>query len=122
MPALRGRQVNVSLPKFKFTSEFSLAATLTQLGMTDAFDTRANFSGIATVEQLCISAVIHKAFVDVNEEGTEAAAASAVMMAPTAMRMPEPPVTFKADHPFIFVIRHQPTGAALFVGRVVNPK
>ena len=72
---------------------------------------------------LCISAVIHKAFVDVNEEGTEAAAATGIIMAPTAAPFrPQEPIIFRADHPFLFLIRDNQTGSILFVGRVANPK
>ena len=72
-------------------------------------------------KDLLISDVIHKAFVDVNEEGTEAAAATAVIMAGSAPGVPAPPKVFKADHPFLFLIRHEKTGAILFMGRVTDP-
>jgi serpin B len=77
---------------------------------------------MSTQEQLFISAVIHKAFVDVNEEGTEAAAATGGPMRPTAIRSPEEPVDFRADHPFVFLIRDNRTQSILFLGRLVNPK
>ncbi len=91
------------------------------MGMRDAFDgARADFSGMDGRQQwLYIGAVIHKAFVDVNEEGTEAAAATAVVMQATSL--PLPPPTFRADHPFICLIRENRTGSILFLGRVVNP-
>ena len=73
-------------------------------------------------EQLFISAVVHKAFVDVNEEGTEAAAATGVIMAPTAAPVQEEPPVFRADHPFVFLIRDNRTGSILFMGRVMNPQ
>ena len=73
-------------------------------------------------EALFIAAVFHKAFVDVNEEGTEAAAATAVAMAPGAAVMPKPPPVFRADHPFVFMIRDKVSGNILFLGRVMNPK
>ena len=115
--------VEISLPKFKFTSQFGLSRTLQKMGMTDAFSTKADFSGMVTHEPLAISDVIHQAFVDVNEQGTEAAAATAVvMMKSMAMLKPEKPVVFNADHPFIFVIRDNTTSTTLFVGRVANPK
>ena len=78
---------------------------------------------MTTADKLFISAVIHKAFVAVDEEGTEAAAATAVMVALTAMpSRPKQPKVFKADHPFVFMIRHRATGSILFMGRVMNPK
>ncbi len=113
--------VDLTLPRFKFTSQFGLAQPLSQLGMDDAFDLgKADFSGMTTMEKLYISAVLHKAFVAVDEKGTEAAAATAIMVAPTAMPM-EPKIIFRADRPFLFLIRHRPTGAVLFLGRLANP-
>jgi serpin B len=116
--------VEVTMPKFTFSGEFMLAQTLKGMGMTDAFDpNKANFSGMTTKEKLCISEVIHKAFIAVDEDGTEAAAATAVMMTRGAMlRQPPKPVTFTADHPFVFLIRHNSTGEILFMGRLANPK
>jgi len=117
-------KVTVSLPKFKFTSSFQLADTLKAMGMKDAFSDKgaADFSGMTGTRDLYISKVIHKAFVDVNEEGTEAAAATAVVMnRVTSALRPEPPKIFNADHPFLFVIRDNTTGAILFMGRVVKP-
>ena len=116
------REVNVFLPKFKMSCGFGLADTLKAMGMPDAFDpTKADFSGMDGREHwLYIGAVIHKAFVDVNEEGTEAAAATAVVME-LASAMPDPPVEFLADHPFIFLIRENRTGSILFMGRVEDP-
>jgi serpin B len=119
---LKARRAQLALPRFTFSSQFSLSKTLQSLGMTDAFSPdAADLSGIATVEKLFIQAVIHKAFVDVNEEGTEAAAATAVAIGVGAMLEPDKPVVFTADHPFLFVIRHRDSGAILFIGRVVNP-
>ena len=117
------RIVRLWLPKFKTTAQFSLADVLRSLGMTLVFSDDADLSGIASSEELKISAVIHKAYVDVNEEGTEAAAATAVALAPTAapVRKPEEPVVFRADHPFLFLIRHNSTGAILFLGRLLAP-
>lgn len=118
------QQVIVYVPRFKMTSQFSLKDTLQAMGMSLAFDDRkADFSRMSTGEGLYISAVVHKAFVDVNEEGTEAAAATGVVMMPTAAAPSrEEPPTFRADHPFLFVIRENQTGAILFMGRVRNPK
>ena len=99
-------KVIVTMPKFKMTQEFELGATLGAMGMPQAFSSSADFSGMTGHRDFAISAVIHKAYVDVNEEGTEAAAATAVTMRAMAMRPAEqaPPV-FRADHPFVFVIR-----------------
>lgn len=114
------REVIVSVPKFKMTSQFSLASVLKSMGMADAFSSNANFSGINGKKDLFISAVIHKAFVDVNEEGTEAAAATAVGIRLTSVGPSRKPV-FMADHPFLFLIRDNHSGSILFIGRVMNP-
>jgi serpin B len=112
--------VDITLPKFKVTAEFSLKDALSRLGMPIAFDrVKADFSGIATREKLHISAVVHKAFVDVNELGTEAAAATAVGVGTLSL---PPPATFRADRPFVYLIRDNRTGSILFMGRVVNPQ
>ena len=114
------REVRVYLPKFKMTSEFSLKDTLMAMGMKDAFTKKANLSGMDGTYRLYISAVVHKAFVDVNEEGTEAAAATAVVV---ALRSAAPrQLIFRADRPFIFLIRDTRTSSILFIGRVMNPK
>jgi serpin B len=117
----REQKVAVSLPKFKLAAQFSLAKPLTEMGMTDAFSPGANFSGMDGERNLFISAVVHKAFVDVNEEGTEAAAATAVVMRSMAVMMPRPTPIFRADHPFIFLIRDNHSGSILFFGRLVEP-
>ena len=115
------REVLVFLPKFKMTSMFRLDKTLVSMGMVDAFnDSKANFAGMdGRPDWLYIGAVLHKAFVDVNEEGTEAAAATAVVMKLSGM--PAPPPTFRADHPFVFLIHENRTGNILFMGRVTDP-
>jgi len=119
---LRRREVELSLPRFKLTSQFSLGDTLRQMGMADAFALPpADFSGMDGQKDLYISAVIHKAFVDVNEEGTEAAAATAVAMELGAAVPPQPPVVFRADHPFLFFIVERRSGSILFMGRLSNP-
>jgi serpin B len=121
---LASREVIVFLPKFKTTAQFQLADALKSLGMHSAFDpTTADFSGMTgSKEGLFISAVLHKAFVDVNEEGTEAAAATGIVMHPTAIRVrPHQPPVFRADHPFVFAIQHKQTGAVLFLGRMTDP-
>jgi serpin B len=120
---LAQREVIVSLPKFKLTAEFSLAKQLVSLGMSLPFDEhRANFSGMTTQESLHIDKVVHKAFVDVNETGTEAAAATAVVMTRQLSAIRQPPIpVFRADHPFLFLIRDQQTGSILFLGRLMEP-
>jgi len=116
------RRVDASIPKFRTTSSFRLDKTLQELGMTDAFDRNlADFSGMVTNrDRLYIGAVVHKAFVDVGEEGTEAAAATAVVMQLKSM-MPVPVPVFRADHPFLFAIRENGSGRLLFMGRVCDP-
>lgn len=117
--SLQTQEVDVFLPKFRMTGQFSLTETLAKMGMPDAFSGAADFSGITGTKDLFISNVLHKAFVEVNEEGTEAAAATAVI-APTAA-MPEPPLVFRADRPFVFLIKDTKTGSILFIGRIANP-
>lgn len=117
----REQKVAVFLPQFKLAAQFSLAKPLAEMGMTDAFSRNANFSGMDGERDLFISAVVHKAFVDVNEEGTEAAAATAVVMRSMAVLMPRPTPIFRADHPFIFLIRDNHPGSVLFLGRLVDP-
>jgi len=119
---LTPQNVQVSLPKFRVESQFSLRKALAAMGMPTAFTGKADFSGIDPKRGLAISEVVHKAFVAVAEQGTEAAAATAVTMRALAMRMPEQPVVFRADHPFIFLIRDTASGAVLFIGRLVNPR
>jgi len=119
---MKRRQVQLSMPRFKMTREFSLKDVLSSLGMVDAFTSAADFSGMDGSKKLSIQHVIHKAFVDVNEEGTEAAAATAVAVGVTsAIIEPEPPVVLKIDHPFLFAICERQTGSVLFIGRVVDP-
>jgi serpin B len=116
---LQFAEVTLTMPKFEFDSEFSLKDTLAEMGMPTAFSEAADFSGMTGTRDLCISAVLHKAFVSVDEAGTEAAAATAVIVGETAI--PEQPVQVTVDRPFIFLIRDIETGAILFVGRVLNP-
>ncbi|XP_058687095.1 uncharacterized protein LOC131575525 [Poecile atricapillus] len=112
-------KVRVSLPRFKLEEDYDLKPLLRSMGMLDAFDSgKADFSGISSGDQLVLSEVVHKSFVEVNEEGTEAAAATAaVMMMRCSMRVPE----FTADHPFLFFIRHNKTCSILFCGRFCCP-
>ena len=114
-------EVRVFLPRFKISREFELKHALVSMGMSDAFDMgKANFSGMDGNKNWCyIAAVLHKAFVDVNEKGTEAVAATAVRYADLCI-CEEPTPVFRADHPFVFLIRENVTGSVLFVGRVVN--
>jgi len=117
---LRKRKVIVFFPKFKIESQFSLGQTLALMGMPDAFDPElADFSAMVGQKELYISAVIHKAFLEVNEEGSEAAAATGVVVSVTSIA-PSPPI-FKADHPFVFFIRDNKSQSILFLGRVLNP-
>ncbi|MFA5032048.1 MAG: serpin family protein [bacterium] len=119
--SVQNQEVKIYFPKFKMTSEFSLAEVLKSMGMSDAFSLPpADFSGMNKKKELFISAVIHKAFVDVNEKGTEAAAATAVVMTKCSMPTQQTPV-FRADHPFIFLIRDTRSGSILFIGRLTNP-
>ena len=124
LKSLDERLVDVWLPRFTTTMWFELSEVLKEMGMPSAFSLgSADFSGMTGARGLFIGNVVHKAFVDVNEEGTEAAAATAVHMPTAAPPGPSPrPVVFKADHPFFFLIRDVKTGSILFMGRVVNPK
>lgn len=116
-------EVNLTMPRFKMTRQFELNDALGAMGMRSAFDRKAaDFSAMTGKRDLWIAKAIHKAFIDVNEEGTEAAAATAVVMRPTAiMRDPAPPIVFRADHPFLFLIRDNRSGGILFLGRVTDP-
>ncbi len=119
---LLDNKVNIYLPKFKFETKYMMADDLKQMGMPTAFTPNADFSGMDGVKgNLMISDVIHQAFVEVNEEGTEAAAATAVIVVATSIPSPEQPKTFKADHPFVFLILERKTGNILFLGKVENP-
>jgi len=117
---LERQDVLVYLPRFSIESGFGLASTLAAMGMPLAFSGRADFSGMNGQRDLSISTVVHKARVDVDEQGTEAAAATGLAVG--VRGIPPAPPTFRADHPFVFLIRHNPTGAILFLGRMTNPK
>jgi serine protease inhibitor len=123
LDSLSPQDVALTLPKFEHHSaSISLKDQLIALGMADAFDAQAaDFSGMDGTRDLYISDGIHKAMVRVDEDGTEAAAATAVTMETTAARV-DPPLTLTIDRPFVFVIRDDATGALLFLGRIVNPK
>lgn len=113
--------LTVHMPKFEFDTEYDLVEKLQSLGVHKAFDeNNANFDGITEDERLFIAKAIHKAFVDVNEEGTEAAAITALVVTLTS-GPPEPKHEFRADHPFIFIIQEKHTGEILFMGRVMDP-
>jgi serpin B len=115
----------VTVPRFKVTQQFELSSALESLGMKMAFHPgQADFSGMTGDKTFSISAAIHKAYIDVDETGTEAAAATAVIMSAMAMRPmapPPPPIVFRADHPFLFLIRDNSSGAILFLGRLTDP-
>ena len=117
---LSGKSVQLALPRFKFTSaSISLTDALTSLGMGVAFGGSADFSGMTKDDVLCIGDVLHKAFVSVDEFGTEAAAATAVVMVRRSMPLVD--ATVRADRPFVFLIRDRATGAVLFAGKIVDP-
>jgi serpin B len=117
------RELVLTMPKFEFDSDFSLSEALIALGMPSAFSLDADFSGITGDRDLFISDVIHKAFISVDEEGTEAAAATAVVMVEMAAPIEdEEPLVVTIDRPFVFLIRDSETGAILFLGRVTNPQ
>ena len=111
--------VQLLFPKFEFETEISLADTLAAMGMPQAFSGAADFSGMTGDEDLFISDVFHKAYIGVDEEGTEAAAATAVVMKLTAA--PMNPLQLTVDRPFLFAIRDHQTNSILFMGRVVSP-
>jgi serine protease inhibitor len=120
--ALSSARVELMLPRFRTSSSFELAEKLSAHGMPKAFVyPGADFSGIDGTHDLFIGSVVHQAFVDVDEKGTEAAAATAVMMRAGSAMPTEKPVVFRADHPFLFFIRDTASGAILFAGRLVDP-
>ncbi|MDD2251639.1 MAG: serpin family protein [Dehalococcoidales bacterium] len=117
--SLSNHQVILSMPKFKYESGFNLKDSLSAMGMPIAFSGGADFSGMTGSQDLCIDEIIHKAFISVNEAGTEAAAATAVIM--QTVSVPSQQVDFNINRPFIYLIRDNATGTVLFVGSVVNP-
>jgi len=119
--SLTWKQVKVYFPKFTMETKYFLPRTLSEMGMPRAFTTSADFSGMDGSRDLFITNIIHQAFVDVNEEGTEAAAATAVIMGKGASPAEEKVPVFRADHPFIFFIQDDETGNILFMGRVSDP-
>lgn len=121
---LKPVKVNLTFPKIKTTYSANLTKTLPAMGMVNAFDSsKADFSGMDGTRELSISDVVHKAFCEINEEGTEAAAATGVVMERTLAPVKQPPpVEFKADHPYLYLIRDTQTGSLVFLGRVADPR
>jgi len=120
---MTSKEADIYLPKYKVETSYGIGDYLIDLGMIDAFAADADFSGITGTRDLFIDKVLHKAFVEVNEEGTEAAAATAVIMALNAADPNQEPsrIIFDCNHPFIFTIHHKETGTILFMGEVMNP-
>ncbi|MCD4706239.1 MAG: serpin family protein [Candidatus Sabulitectum sp.] len=116
---LSSRNVHLSMPRFEFTKSIGLSDILSSLGMESAFGSYADFSGFTGNRDLYISEVLHKAFVKVDEEGTEAAAATAVVM--NLLCMPETPLEMTINRPFVFIILDRTTGSIIFIGRVMDP-
>ncbi|MEQ2225515.1 Serpin B6 [Ilyodon furcidens] len=112
-------EVQVGLPRFKMEEKYDMKNVLMSMGMVDAFDQgNSDFSGMSPANDLFVSEIYHKAFVEINEEGTEAAAATTSVM---MLRCARIPATFIADHPFLFFIRHNPSMTVLFAGRYCSP-
>ena len=122
LAGLAPRQVSLALPRFRVTTGFGLRPVLAALGMPLAFSTQADLGGITTAQRLRIDEVVHKAYIDVNEEGTEAAAATAVVIRAMArLAAGDPPVEVIVDRPFLFAITDSRSGLPLFLGRVTDP-
>lgn len=122
LSGLQDATVNLVLPKFQFAADYRMADTLKAMGMPDAFNVnKADFSGMDGERDLYIGGVFHKAFVAVDEKGTEAAAATGIVMEAASALINPSVVNLVVDRPFIFLIRHNPTGAILFMGRVMDP-
>jgi serpin B len=117
---LTEQRVDVFMPKFTFDTKYFMSNTLAKMGMPTAFTNNTDFSGMDGTQNLSIQTVVHQAFVDVNEEGTEAAAATGIGM--TGTSIPQPVPVFRADHPFVFIIQDKDSGNILFLGRVANPQ
>ncbi|USS41276.1 serpin family protein [Thermococcus aggregans] len=121
LSSMKVEKVEVVIPKFSFEKSYILNDVLQEMGIREAFTNKADFSGIAE-DKLMISVVVHKTFIRVAESGTEAAAATGVGMTVAAPSSKEHPKVFRADHPFIFLIRDRETGAVLFIGRLMDPR
>lgn len=119
LESLESTNLQLMLPSFEFEAEFSLAQYLSAMGMPDAFGVEADLSGIDGTQDLFLQNVLHKAFISVDEEGTEAAAATAIVVGATSLG--EEPIEVRFDHPFIFLIRDKETGTILFIGRLIQP-
>ncbi len=119
--ALAMREVKIAIPRFRAKTAVELSESLKALGMNQAFTNTANFSGIDGTEELSLSSVLHEAFIDVTEEGAEAAAATAVIIGVTAVRDPAPVPEFRAEHPFLYAILDLDSGSILFLGRCIDP-
>jgi serpin B len=118
--SLKKKQVTLSIPKFKITSTLSLKPLLEEMGLTDPFSSRANFSDIDGTQNLQLTDVLQKCFLSVNENGTEAGVATAASIG-LKSSLATPPELFTADHPFLFFVADKVTGTFLFLGRVVYP-
>lgn len=117
--SLSTHNVQLTMPGFEFTRSMPLSEILASMGMESAFGANANFSGFTGNPDLYISEILHKAYVKVDEEGTEAAAATAIVM--NMLSMPEPPIEMDINRPFVFIIQDNLTGSIVFMGRVMNP-
>ena len=117
LAGLKPYQVELTLPKFRAEFEATLNEPLQALGMKSAFTRAADFSKLTSAAELAISLVVHKAFIEVNETGTEAAAATGAVMTRTSAPVPRPPLAIRADRPFAYALLHEPTGRVLFWGR-----
>ena len=120
--ALTPEKVSIYMPKFRLEETYGLEKVLSGMGMPTAFSDAADFGNMTDERNLKIGRVIHKVYVDVDEEGTEAAAATAVIMQATAYPMPEQIKVFRADRPFFFAIVEKDSGAVLFLGKVMDPR
>jgi len=118
---LQEQEVRLYFPKFKMETKYSLGDSLAKMGMPTAFTELADFSGMTGKKELMIDEVIHQAFVEVDEKGTEAAAVTAVIMIEMVAPIEPPVPVFRADRPFIFLIQEKETGAILFMGRMLDP-
>ncbi|MGC8844208.1 MAG: serpin family protein, partial [bacterium] len=117
---LQSREVTVYFPRFKMERKYAMVDDLMKMGMKSAFDpAKADLSGLTGKRDLYVTSVYHQAYVEVNEEGTEAAGATGIVVGRTAV---EKRIIFRADHPFIFLIQDRKTGNILFIGRVHNPQ
>jgi serpin B len=121
--SLEDKEVDLALPPLAAAADLRLRTQLEAMGIRRAFAPAADFSGMARHDDLCISEVVQKAWIKTNEEGTEAASVTMVLMANKSLTLgpPPPPVVFHADHPFLYLIRDVETGVILFAGRIVKP-